>query len=254
MINLLRAKATRTRVSEWVYTGLNLLLPIAVLFLVRLDPPYLAFAIVILSKWRIFALRPRFWWANIKANLADVLVGLSAVALIYLAQGSFGLQILLTVLYELWLIVLKPRSGAHGILLQAGVAQVVGLIALFNFSVVLPEFMVVASCWLIGYVAARHMLSNYEEPYVELLSSIWGLFLAELAWIIYRWTNVYTLGLPIKIPQIALIMVVVGFCAARMYHLNQEGRMTKSMLRGTVAFGAILLAVIIFFSSWDVTV
>ncbi len=254
MIDLLRAKATRTRVSEVVYTGLNLLLPMAVLLLVRLDPPYLAFALVILSKWRILALRPRYWWVNIKANMADLLVGISAVALIYLSQGSFGMQVALTILYELWLIVLKPRSGAHGVLLQAGTAQMVSLIALFSFSVLLPEPMVIASCWLIGYVTARHVVSNYEEPNIELLAVTWGLFVAELGWIAYRWTNVYNLGLPIKIAQIALIMLVIGFCAARMYDFSKNDRLTKRMLRGTVMFGAILLAVILFFSSWDVTV
>lgn len=254
MIDLLRAKATRTRLSEAVYTILNVLLPIAVLLLVRLDPPYLAFAVVILSKWRILALRPRFWWVNIKSNLADIIVGLSTVALIYLAQGSFGLQIALTILYELWLLVLKPRSGAHGILLQAGVAQLVGLIALFNFSVLLPEVMIIASCWLIGYVAARHVVSNYEEPFVELIAVTWGLFLAELAWVTYRWTNIYNLGLPVRIPQIALIMLVIGFCAARMYHLTRHERLSKRMLRGTTLFGAVLIAVILLFSSWDVTV
>ncbi len=250
----MRAKATRTRVSELIYTALNLLLPVAVLFLVRLDPPYLAFALVILSKWRILALRPRFWWANIKANLADIMVGISAVSLIYLAQGAFTLQIALVVLYELWLIILKPRSTQHGILLQAGVAQVVSLIALFNYSVLLPEAFVIVACWLIGYVAARHVVSNYEETYIELIASVWGLFMAELAWVMYRWTNVYNLGIPIKIPQIALIMLVVGFCAARMYDFSKNDRLSKSMLRGTVVFGGVLIAVILLFSSWDVTV
>lgn len=254
MIDLLRAKATRTRVSELIYTGLNLLLPIAVLFLVRLDPPYLAFALVILSKWRILALRPRYWWVNIKANLADLMVGISAVALIYLAQGAFTLQISLVVLYELWLIVLKPRSTPHGILLQAGVAQVVSLIALFNYSILLPEPLVIMFCWLIGYVAARHVVSNYEETYIELIANIWGLFLAELAWVVYRWTNVYSLGIPVKVPQIALLMLVIGFCAARMYDFSKSDRLTSQMLRGTVMFGAVLLGVILLFSSWDVTV
>lgn len=254
MIDLLRAKATRTRVSNAIYTGFNLLLPVAVLLLVRLDPPYLAFAIVILSKWRILALRPRFWWPNLKANLADIIVGLSAVALIYLASSSFTIQIILALLYGVWLLVLKPRSTQHGVLLQAGVAQVVSLVALFNFSVILPEFFVLLACGLIGYVSARHVVSNYEEQYIELLATVWGLFMVELAWIMYRWTNVYNLGLPVKIPQIALVMLVIGFCAARMYDFSKTNKLTKSMLRGTVVFGAALLAIILFFSSWDVTV
>jgi len=254
VIEFLRAKATRTRVSETIYTALNLFLPVAVLFLVRLDPPYLAFALVILSKWRIFALRPRFWWVNIKANLADVMVGVSAVGLMYLASGSFAVQITLAVLYGAWLLVLKPRSSAKGILLQAGVAQFVALVTLFHYSVLLPEFFVLTACWLIGYVAARHVVSNYEERYVELLASVWGLFVLELSWIMYRWTNAYSLGLPIKIPQFALIMLVVGFCAARMYDFSKNERLTKTMLRGTVAFGAVLVSIILFSSTWDVTV
>lgn len=254
MIDFLRAKATRTRLSETVYTVLNLLLPVAVLFLVRLDPPYLAFALVILSKWRIFALRPRFWWTNIKANLADMLVGVSAVGLMYLASESFAVQVTLAVLYGVWLIVLKPRSSAKGVLLQAGVAQFVSLVTLFHYSVVLPEFVVLVTCWLIGYVSARHVVSNYEERYIELLSSVWGLFVLELAWIMYRWTNAYNLGIPIKIPQFALLMLVIGFCAARMYDFSKNDRLTKGLLRGTIIFGAVLVAVIIFSSNWDVTV
>ena len=254
VIELLRAKATRTRVSEAVYMGLNLLLPVAILFLVRLDPPYLAFALVIISKWRILALRPRFWWVNVKANLADIMVGISAVGLIYLAGASFGLQLALAILYGVWLLAIKPRSGTHGVMLQAGIMQFVSLVTLFHYSVLLPEFFVLVACWLIGYVSARHVVSNYEEKFIELLSSIWGLFVLEIAWIMYRWTNVYNLGLPIKIPQITLIMLVISFCAARMYDFSKTQKLTKSMLRGTVLFGAVLLAVILFFSSWDVTV
>lgn len=254
MIELLRAKATRTRVSNVVYIALNVVLPIAILFLVRLDPPYLAFALVILSKWRILALRPRFWWANIKANLVDIMVGLSAVGLIYLSGASFMLQLFLAVLYGVWLLAIKPRSGTHGVLLQAGVMQFVTLVTLFHYSVLLPELFVLLACWLIGYVSARHVVSNYEEKYIELLSTVWGLFVLEVSWIMYRWTNVYNLGLPIKIPQIALIMLVIGFCAARMYDFSKRQKLTKSMLRGTVLFGAVLLLVILAFSSWDVTV
>lgn len=253
-MEFLRAKATRTRVSELIYTGLNALLPIALLFLVRLDPPYLAFALVILSKWRILALRPRFWWVNIKANFVDIVVGISAVGLMYLSTGSLALQLSLAVLYGLWLLVLKPRSTYSGVLLQAGIAQFLGLVTLFNFSILLPDFFVLMACWLVAYVAARHVTSNYEERYAELLAVVWGLIAVQLGWVLYHWTNVYNLGLPVKIPQIALIMLVMGYCAARLYDFGKRGGLTRSLRRGTVVFGAALIVVILFFSSWDVTV
>jgi hypothetical protein len=49
-------------------------------------------------------------------------------------------------------------------------------------------------------------------------------------------------------------MLVIGFCAARMYDFSKRQKLTKGMLRGTVVFGAVLLLVILAFSSWDVTV
>jgi hypothetical protein len=254
-MELLRTKATRNRVSEVIYVGLNALLPITILLLVRLfDPPYLAVLLVLLSKWRIFALRPRFWWVNIKANLVDVLVGLSTVGLMYIAGNDhIWLQVLFAILYGVWLLVVKPKSGAHGVMLQAGIAQFVSLTALFHFYH-LPEAFALVGCFLIGYVCARHMISNYEEPYIELTSALWGLFVLELGWLCYRWMIVYNLGLPVLIPQIALIMLVIGFCAARMYHANKHGTMTTSTLRGTALFGAGLLAIILLFSPWDATV
>ncbi len=255
MIELLRSKAARTRVSEIFYVVFNALLPVAVLFLVRgFDPPYLAIALVLLSKWRIFALRPRFWWANIKANLVDVLVGISIVGLMYLASAELVVQVVVALGYGVWLLGIKPRSGPHGIMVQAGTAQFLSLIVLFSFSALFNEAFIVVASGFIGYIAARHVVSNYEEPYVELWSCLWGLLIAELGWLLFRWTTVYNLGLPIIIPQIALIMLVVGFCAARLYHLSKEDRLSRSMFRGTLLFGTLLLAVILLFSPWDVTI
>jgi hypothetical protein len=253
-MELLKAKATRNRVSEAIYLGLNALLPIVIFALVKLfDPPYLAVILILLSKWRIFALRPRYWWVSIKANMVDVLVGLSVVGLLYLSSNQFIVQVLITLAYAAWLLVLKPRSSAHGIMLQAGVAQFVSLVVLFHFFR-LPEFLVIAGCWAIGYITARHIVSNYEEPHIELMSVLWGLVLAQLGWLAWRWTIAYNLGLPILIPQIALIMLVIGFCAARMYHANKHDRMTPPMLRGTAIFGSVLLAVILFATRWDASI
>lgn len=253
-MELLKAKATRTRVSEVIYVALNALLPLAIFFLARLDPPYLALLLVFLSKWRILALRPRFWWTNIKANMVDITVGVSVVGMLYLSASMLALQILIAVGYAVWLLAIKPRSGAHGIMLQAGIAQFLGLVTLMHFSTTFPEIFILLGAWAVSYISARHVISNYEEPYTEVLASIWGLVVAELTWLTYRWTAVYSLGLPIKIPQIALMMLVIGYCAARMYHLSKHDRLTESTLKSNVIFGAVLLAIIILFSPWNAKV
>lgn len=253
-MELLRTKASRTRVSEIFYLGFNAILPIILLLLVRgFDPPYLALAVVFLSKWRIFALRPRFWLTNIKANMVDILVGISMVGLLYLALPSLPFQIVLTVLYVCWLLVIKPKSSPHGIMLQAGVAQFLGLVVLFHFSTVVGEFFVILGSFIIGFVAARHVVSNYEESYTELWSAVWGLLLAQLGWLAFYWTTIYDVNLPVRIPQIALLMLVFGFSAARLYHLQKHERLTPSIMRATALFTMGLLAVILVFSPWDAT-
>jgi hypothetical protein len=253
-MELLRAKATRTRLSEGIYVVLNGLLPVAVFFLVRyFDPPYLAVLLVLLTKWRILALRPRYWWTNLKVNMVDIIVGLSSVGLIYLASGELVVQVVLAAAYAAWLLILKPLSSSHGVLLQAGVAQFIGLTTLFHFYL-LPEPLALLAIWVIGYSTARHVISNYEEQHVEMLSALWGLFVLELGWLAWRWTVVYNMGLPLRVPQIALIMLVIGFCAARMHHASKQGSLSSSTLRGTAIFGAVLLVVILLFSPWDATV
>lgn len=253
-MELLRTKASRTRVSEVFYLVFNALLPVVLLLLVRgFDPPYLAVAVVLLSKWRIFALRPRFWWPNIKANFVDIMVGLSTVGLLYLSSSSLVLQVIITATYMAWLLVIKPMSNSKGVMLQAGIAQFLGLIVLFHFSTVVNELVVVLLAWAIGYMAARHMVSNYEEPYVELWSTLWGFLVAQLAWLAFHWTSVYNLGLPIKIPQIALVTLVLGFSVSRLYHAFKHDRLNRSVLRGTTLFTIGLLVVILLFSPWDAT-
>jgi hypothetical protein len=241
--------------SEIVYATFNALLPVVVLLLVRaFDPPYLALVVVLLSKWRILALRPRFWWANVKSNMVDIIVGVGAVGLLYLAGDSLALQLFITALYMLWQLVVKPLSSSHGIMLQAGIAQFVGLVVLFSFSTVLPELIIIFGCWVSGYVTARHLISNYEEPYVELWASLWGLLTAQLGWLLFYWTAAYGIGIvAIQIPQIAIIMLVLGFSGARIYHMQKHETLTSSVLRGTALFTIVLLAIILIFTPWDAT-
>jgi hypothetical protein len=42
--------------------------------------PTMGYILVLLSKWRMFAVRPRYWLANVRANMTDLIVGLSIVS------------------------------------------------------------------------------------------------------------------------------------------------------------------------------
>lgn len=224
-MEFLRVAKRRSVLSETIYVLLNIALAVGVLIAIwATGTPWLALALVLLSKWRVLAVRPRYWFAHIEANMVDFVVSISAVMLVYLAGQTAGgrgvfTQILLTVLYTGWLLLLKPRTRRSFVSAQAAVAVVVGTMALASISYEWPSSLVVASLWVIGYSAARHVLVAYSDNDIRLLSLIWGFVVAELGWVAYHWTIAYPLFfLPgLKLPQETLLVLGLCFLAERAY-------------------------------------
>lgn len=219
-MEFLKSSKRRSVVSELIYIVLNVALAIAVLGVVwAIESPLPAFVLVLISKWRVLAVRPRYWFANVQANLVDIIVSLSVVVLLYAASGAFVAQIVLTALYIAWLLYIKPRSKRLFVAIQAGTALFLGVTALMSVSYDWMSSMVVVPMWLIGYSAARHILGSYDEAHISFYSLIWGLIVAELGWLMYHWTFAYALpGVgDIKLSQTALIVLAVSFLAERFY-------------------------------------
>lgn len=252
-MELVKSAGKRTSlVSEVLYIAFNLGLAIGTFLLVLFGVPVLAYLLVMISKWRVFAVRPRFWWANIKANLLDLLLGLSVVTMILQADGLLWLQVVITLLYGLWLIVLKPRSDRGSILIQAGVAQFMAITALYSIGFDWPAILVVAAMWVIGYISAQHAISSYEDKDVTLLSLAWGLIVAELGWIAYSWTIAYSVAPAgaFKIPHIAFIITLLAYFAARAYGIYAAKRKLRlnDITLPAVFSGSIILIILIFFN------
>lgn len=61
-MEFLKAAKRRTLLSELTYVALNIGLAVAILVVVLvIESPLPAIALVLLSKWRILAVRPRYW-------------------------------------------------------------------------------------------------------------------------------------------------------------------------------------------------
>ena len=244
----------RSQISDAAYIGLNIALVLLLLFAVlSTETIWLALVLVALSKWRIFAVRPRFWPANILANLVDVIVGVSHVILLGAAIGEPWLQVLLSVAYVIWMLIIKPRSKRVYIAIQAGAAVFVGTTALALSAFGTDSIVFVIGMFIIGYVAARHVLMGYDEPLTGLLTALWGLVLAELGWLSYHWLFAYTLpnSANLKFVQVALIATLVSFLAEQVLasrHSNGNAKFTDLVL--PAAFTTILiLIVVVFFTS-----
>lgn len=219
-MEFLKSSKRRSLISELVYIGLNVAFAVALLvILLTIESPLPAFALVLLSKWRILAVRPRYWFVNILTNLVDLIVSLSIVILIYTASGALGLQVVLTAMYIVWLLYIKPKSKRSFVAVQAGAAVFLGVSALMIVSYDWIASLVVLGMWLIGYSAARHVVSSYDEPHASFYSLIWGLVFAELGWLAYHWTFAYAIpgAGDIKLSQAALIALAISFLSERVY-------------------------------------
>lgn len=250
-MEFLKPNKRKTLVSETVYVIMNILLAIGVLALVHLfESPLPAFALILLSKWRVLAVRPHFWAANIIANAIDIILGLSFVVYL-LATDSLAVQIGLTILYIGWLLLLKPKSKRRFVVLQAALGLFFGVGALMHISYGWIASLVVLAMWIIGYASARHVLTAYKEPHFSLLSLIWAFIIAELGWIAYHWTIVYDLQLlgGLKLPQIALIVLFLGFLAERTYasyHAHKTVRLNDVLLPALLTISSITLLIVLF--------
>jgi hypothetical protein len=240
-INRLRPKKGFAHLA---YIGLNALLPVLVYVLVRIDFAPLAAAVIVLSKWRMLAVRVRYWPANIRANAVDIMVGISIVA--FMSSTSIGAwQVIWAIAYGLWLVFIKPGASTFLIALQALIAQLVALMALFLVSGDMPLYSLVILTWAICYLCARHFFSGFDELYTQLYAHIWGYFAAALVWVLGHWLLFYNV-----IAQPTLLLVVIGYGLAAIYYLEQTDRLSDMWRRQFVVMMVTIVVIVLTLADW----
>jgi hypothetical protein len=126
------------------------------------------------------------------------------------------------------------------------VAQALALIAFYGSFSGSSIIVVVLATWLICYSSARHFFSGFEDDDAHIISHVWALFGAQLAWVLSHWTLTYGF-----IPQIALLLTVIGYCLAVCYYLHSLSRL-KVNVRNQFIFVTILVIVVVaLFSEWQ---
>lgn len=231
--------------SHVFYIALNVLLPIVAYILVRIDFVGLAILLVLLSKWRMFAVRPRYWLANLIQNGVDIMVAVSLI--IFMASTTVvWWQLFWTLLYGLWLVWLKPRYDVLSVSAQAMIAQLLGLSVLYIKFGDSSTALLVAGTWGICYLSARHYLTSFEESHSALLAHIWAYFSACLAFILGHWLLFYG-----SIAQIIVILTTIGYGLAALYYLDATDKLTASLQKQLLFIMIAILSVIILLSKWS---
>jgi len=246
-MKLLRLRQTSPKggYSAFLHVVLTAVLPLLIYVLVVIGFVNLAFAMIILSKWRMFAVKARHWLANFRANAVDIFVGFSAIIFISLADGQQSVQLLWVILYTAWLLFIKPQSTPLWIGIQALIAQTASLVAVFLIWNDASETGLTVAVWAVTYLSARHFLSAFDEAMARASAYSWAFFCAALTWLSAHWLLFFK-----SVSQPALIITVIAYGMAALYYLDHTERLRRGLRRQFVSLMIAAVMFILVFSDW----
>lgn len=247
-------RKSRNTISTFVHILMNVVLGLVSIFATALTGSWaIGVILVLVSKWRIFAVRPRYWLLNIKSNLVDLIVGLSFVLIAY-CSGTVIMPVhwLLAVGYIAWLTILKPKSSEPAAEAQSLVAVFLGITATVLLTANYNSSIIVIMAFIIGYAASRHTLIQSDDDNFSLITLVCGLISAEIAWLCHSWLIVYTFsGTGIIIPQLSIILSVFAFVFTRVHRsiIKHDGKLKFNDVVVPIIFSMVVIAVIMIWFS-----
>lgn len=237
--------------SSVLHIFLNILLGLGAIFSCVVSGSWLiGILLVLISKWRMFAVRPRFWLLNLKSNLVDILISLSLVLLSYFSGTTLlPVHYFLAGFYVLYLVVIKPLSKETGAFIQSLLAVLLGTTAAVLISASLNSAVLVILEFIIGYAASRHILiQNPEVEDFSFVVLICGLIFSEVSWLAHSWLIVYSFGTTgLILPQLSVVLTIISFVFHKIYaeFRKRDGEIKSADIILPLLFGVITIAVII---------
>lgn len=263
----------------WLALAIHVIANVALGFLMVLlvyffKTPWLAIGLLLISKWRVLAVRPRYWWANILSSLPDLVVGLSVIMLATYVGNTYenlirnGLpptmgtmfwsfnvnalevQLGIATLYAIWLAWIKPLSSERAVLFQASVCELFGLMVIYTLSKE-TLWLALVLTFVVAFSAARQALGQYDEKSRSLLASVWGVLVTILGYACWHWNVMYpVISLLILLPQIVIFVAMISFVTIKVYKAWADDRhVTWEELGAPVVFAlAMTVVLLIFFS------
>lgn len=257
MAEYLALRKGRNFLSSAMHVILNLALAVASTVLTVVSGNWIfGVLLVLLSKWRVFAVRPRYWWPNIKSNLVDFIVGVGLVLLVYYSGTDTvsAWHVILTAIYAIWLVAVKPQTSILFVQIQAFFAIFFGSFATTMLTTHMDPLLGCVVSFIVGYSASRHILIQTDDRDYTLTTFIAGLLLAELSWIFYHWVIVYRLQMfdtIISIPQLPIAALLIFFIFTRGYSsaLRHDGKIRAEDIVMPAVFSVLLMLLMVFFFS-----
>ena len=254
MADYVLIRKSRNIISSILHVILNILLGVgSILITVITGSWVIGLLLVLISKWRVFAVRPRYLMVNILSSLVDFIVGASFVIIAYCSGTTFlPIHAVLAIGYTIWLLFIKPRSSEVFAEIQSLIAVFLGATAITMLYASSNSIFVVVFCYLLGFAASRHILVQSDDNNFGLATISCGLISAEIAWLCSNWLIVYTFGnTGIAIPQLAILLTIFSFISNRVFKssIEHDGKVNISEILVPAIFSLLIVAIIVIWFS-----
>ena len=237
----------QNKLFDFLHNGLKALLPVCVfLIVVFLELPFLAYILIVLSKWRILDALPRFWWSNLQINATDLIVGLSIVYFMSLTPVWWH-QVIWLGLYLIWSFWVKSMKKRWGHFLQGISAQILGVSVLVYSLHKIETFLVLIGVWLISVLSVGHIVNGLaRQKYHDSLIQVWGLFSVQLAWILFHWQiHFWWMSRLVFLQTFILTVLFI------LYTLHQEEKLTSFLKKQILISSLIVIVVVLLLSNFQ---
>ncbi len=231
--------------AHLMHIVLVMIVPILAYMLIRLDVALAAVVLVILSKWRMFAVQPRHWLAHMRTNAVDLIVSLSVVGFMVMSRDSFATCLIWLAVFEIWMLFIKPGESVFRVTMQSLIALALGVTAVFLVFESAPLTVYILLVSIVSYFSARHFFGSFDEPYALSYSWLWTFFSACMVWVLGHWLLFYR-----GVPQISLLLTVIGYTLGVLYYLNEQERLSVLVRRQIIFVALALVFIIIIFANW----
>ena len=250
MADYIFIRKSRNAISSLMHVILNLLLAgVSICATVDTGSHLIGLVLIVVSKWRVFAVNHRYWLLNLRSSLVDFIVGVSFVLLAYAAGTTFlPVHFVLMISYAVWLIFIKPRSSSRFAVIQALIAVLLGTTTATIFAAISDSIVLVASEFLIGFAASNHVLVQSNEENPTYISLVVGLIFAEIAWLSNSWLIIYTFGSSgLCLSQLAIILTVLSYAYFQIYNesVTHDGKIKFGNVAVPIIFSLVVVAVLI---------
>lgn len=243
----------RNTLSTLLHILFNILLGVgSILITIATSSWILGIILVIISKWRMFAVRPRYLLLNLKSSVVDLVVGASIVIITYCSGTAIlPVHFLLAAAYTAWLIWIKPLSTELATEIQALISVFLGTTASVLVTAGLDPIFIVVPAMVIGYGASRHILAQRDETNFTIITLVYAIIFGEIAWILHSWLIVYMFNsLGFIIPQLSIILTLIFFTINYIFKsISKNEKIQISQFLAPTFFTLLVIIVIILFFS-----